>query len=126
MRSTGIEWKKRTSMARPKRAKKPKEWVDSPYRLVTILSCGDEIRLSPPPRQGDLVLCSRCDDYREVTNIEGWKVACRDCPMARNYGEQEGQCRSQAMRHSNIFHHDVGVFRGSRQAYVVYGTVTEP
>lgn len=86
--------------------------VKSPTVRV-VLRCGHTISLSPPPKRGDEVYCTRCQDWRLVGIIPDpeYRAKCEVCKFGRRYGAEKWAAEYAAKRHQDKTGHFVMVLR---------------
>jgi len=101
-------------------------------RSRNLLSCKHIINYDDvPPKEGDLVWCAYCKDYRKVKTVEtvqgqipAWRWICRHQSHARNIVKilpgKKLECEKTAIRHATRHKHTVHMYAPSGDLYHTY------
>lgn len=89
--------------------------LTNPPPFLALLSCDHTMIYSPLPRQGDVVWCDRCADYRQAERlVKAWRWVCYTCARGQS-GMNDAVIRRASLRHQRRHpEHDVQVKPGDR------------
>lgn len=86
-------------------------------RYLVHLDCHHEVEYDNPPRIGEDIYCTRCNNSSLVVHMpEEYRVRCDDCQFSRLFGAAYmSALRSADKHHSRYPSHATGIYLGRRR-----------